>query len=147
MEDCKLTWHVKPEKAKDMIPAEEAFAGTYNSMHNIVTTFHLWNNRYGKEDVKDLTNYRLALSFGHTEDSSLLKYCHIKVNGSELAGQVSGKQLVFGNMRSISGSANNGVTEDNPSNYIVIQFVFGPATGARLKESDLKDLYFDILRN
>ena len=146
MDDCKLSWCVRPEKAKEMTPANEAFAGTYNSAHNISADFQLWNNRYGKEDVKDLSNYRLILSFGHTEDNALLPYCHLIVNGSEQSGQLSGGQLIFSGPRYISGSKNNGVPEENTSNFLAFTVNFGPVQG-RLKESDIKDLFIDISRD
>lgn len=149
MADPIISWFIQPEGADKMSPAREAYAGNYNKAHDISMKFQLWNNRYGRSAVDDLSNFSIQIFFDHTEDKSLLPYCNLVVSNSTLDKQIINDRAVFNITRTLSGAINNGTATDNPENFMEFEFKFSAPKNdtVRLKENDLKNLYFEIITN
>lgn len=142
-----LTWHVKMPKEIEYTPADEKYLGTASSLKELEVSLRLWNNRYGMEDAPDLKSFAIRLSFGTLEDSALLKFCSMRMNGIPLNGQTVGGQLLFvpASGVQISGKANNGLTADNAANYKDFVLTIKIPEDARLKENDLKNLFVEVI--
>jgi hypothetical protein len=144
MKEPIITWFVKNEE-ENFIPREEYNAGIYTKGKKLIVEMQVWNNRWGIEDVDDLKNPVINLYFETLEDSVLLNMCKISVDEVEnmpliITGQ---KASVFIN-KDIKGTQNNGDQEESNLNFINIKFEF-EAPNYRLKENDLKNLYFEIV--
>ena len=100
------------------------------------------------EDVSALSNFYITISFEHIEDMSLLDYCSICMNHSDvLTLKKTGHKAVleFPRKVTLSGTKNDGQTQNNEDHYIDLEFSFD-AAGEKLKENDLKSMYFQIVQ-
>jgi len=142
-----LTWYVKMPKEIEYTPADEKYLGTASSLKELEVSLRLWNNRYGQEEVPDLKHFALRLSFGSLEDTSLLQFCSMRMNGIPLSGQITSGRLLFvpASGVQISGKANNGLTADNAANYKDFVLTIKIPEDARLKENDLKNLFVEVI--
>jgi len=146
MQDPKISWFVK-DPDDIFVPQNEYHAGTYTKTDKIVVDFQIWNNRWGVEDVKELTNPVLNFYFDTIEDATLLSLCKITVDKYDNIPLMIKEQkasAVLG--RSLSGVKNNGdeTAAANRNNFVNIRFEFD-AADYRLKENDLKNLYFELV--
>lgn len=146
MQDPKISWFVKDPDGI-FVPQNEYHAGTYTKADKIVVDFQIWNNRWGVEDVKELTNPVLNFYFDTIEDATLLNLCKITVDEYDNIPLMIKEQkasAVLG--RSLSGVKNNGdeTAAANRNNFVNIRFEFD-AADYRLKENDLKNLYFELV--
>lgn len=143
----KLTWYAKKITDEKYSVDQRFYAGKYTDNNQIVVDIQLWNNRWGTETVDDLINYDVCFFFDRVEDSALLDMCTIVYNSAvSIPFSVSGSKAIlqFPDKPTIKGTKNNGSSADNPNNYIQLRFVFN-ASGERLKDNDLKSLYFEVL--
>lgn len=128
-------------------PQSEFYAGTYTKEEKISVDIQIWNNRWGTEDVETLDNFSLNIYFDCLEDSALLQCCKVILGGmDELSLIISGQKATvsFPEKVKLSGVKNDGSSANSRENYIMITFEFS-ALEYRLKENDLKSLYFEIV--
>lgn len=142
---ASITWYAKLEGLAEFEETTDFYAGSYDSEHEIKIDLQIWNNRYGKTNVSDLTSFDLVFYFDNIEDTALYDYCTVMYNGSALPFSVSGYKAVV-DLPSVTlyGYKNNGTLEQGSANCLQLQFVFNAHT-ARLKTNDLKSLYFEVL--
>ena len=144
----KISWYSKLSTDAKFAETEELYAGTHRPNKEIRVNIQLWNNRWGKTDVQDLTNFLIIMYFHDAEDAALLENCIIEYKNKEVTKQIENNTatLLFDSEIAISGKANDGnsSTEATQQNYISFDFVFS-ATDKRLKEDDLKSLFFEIV--
>lgn len=148
MKDSQITWYAKLNTDKEYTQSNSLYAGTYTQDNNIQVNMQIWNNRWGTEDVKDLTNFIINIYFENVEDSALFDYCSITLNNSDVLSINKSASIATLEMPadlSISGKHNDGTEKNNPKNYINLDFVFSAPTDIKLKENDLKSLYFEIV--
>lgn len=48
-------------------------------------------------------------------------------------------------MITLSGTKNDGTEENNPNHYISLDFTFKTSNNTKLKENDLKSIFFEIV--
>ena len=143
----KLTWYTKKLTDEKFSVDPQVYAGTYTDNDQIIMDIQLWNNRWGTETVDDLKNYDICIFFDRVEDSVLLDYITIMYNGNTVGQSITGKKAIlqFGDNKPVlKGTKNNGSSADNPKNFLELRFIFS-AEGQRLKDNDLKSLYFEVL--
>ena len=146
MSEPVISWLSKINEDSKYSQGNSLYAGTYRPENSVVVDIQLWNNRSGTEDVDDFEDFLLSIKFHHAEDAALLQYCTVLYDGTEeLEMTIDGNrgEISLPEDIVISGKKNNGVSTENPDNYIQLQFVFD-ATEATLKENDLKSLFFEI---
>jgi len=148
MDQPKLIWYVQIDEENKYAAEDEKYVGTYSLYSPIVVYLRLWNNRYGSEDVEDLKNFALRLSFDCYEDSVLLPYCTMFLGTEEIPASVAGKNAIFSIPRSkyVSGKKNNGVEAENKENYLdfTLKFRIDDKT-VRVKENDIKNLSIEVV--
>ena len=141
-----ITWYAKiGDEAYSA--QKEFYAGTHTKEEKISVDIQIWNNRWGTEDVEPLSDFVLNLYFDSLEDSALLPCCKVILGGTdELPLIVSGQKasVSFPDEMVISGVKNDGTSVNSKANYIALTLEFS-APEYRLKENDLKSLYFEII--
>jgi hypothetical protein len=141
-----ITWYSRI--GDDTYAAQsEIYAGTYTKKENIRVDIQIWNNRWGTEDVESLNSFALNMYFDSLEDSALLQCCKVILGGTdELPLIITGQKATvsFPDAIMLSGVKNNGASANSQENYISLTFEFS-ASEYRLKENDLKSLYFEII--
>lgn len=148
MEDPKITWYAKLNKESQYEETNDYYAGSYTPGHPIDVDIQIWNNRFGLEDVANLADFYIVISFEHVEDSALFDYCTIVLDDANIVPlKKSGKKAILELPDTVvlSGTKNDGTLDNNKDHYINIEFQFD-AEGSKLKENDLKDMYFQIIQ-
>lgn len=146
MQKPRISWFVK-ESDGSFIAKEEHHAGTYDRQEKVAVEIQVWNNRWGVEDVESLRDPVLNFYFDTLEDSSLLHLCKISIDDMGFVPLViRGEKASARIGRSLSGKRNNGDANEvsNQECYINIRFEF-ETEEYRLKENDLKNLYFELV--
>lgn len=150
MDKPVLTWYTKMGSDKSYSDASTGlYAGTYTGEKPVSINIQLWNNRWGEEDVEDLKDFSIKFSFKDTEDSSLLGFCSVIVNDTDIRElKKTGRHgiLSFGEDYYLSGKANDGSSKNSRENFLQMLFTFS-TNGELLKEADLKTLYLEIVEN
>jgi len=147
MASPKISWYAKKITDSKYSVDSRFYAGKYTDNSQIIVDIQLWNNRWGSETVNDLTNYDICFFFDRIEDSALLNMCSVIYdNATSIPFNVTGNKAIlqFTDKPILKGTKNNGSSADNPSNYLQLRFIFS-ASGERLKDNDLKSLYFEVL--
>lgn len=147
MASPKISWYAKLLSDERYSVEPRFYAGKYTDNNQIVVDIQLWNNRWGSTTVDDLKDYDICFFFDRVEDSSLLDMCTVVYNNaSNVSFSVSGRKAILqmDNKPVLKGTKNNGSSADNPSNFMQLRFIFD-ASGERLKDNDLKSLYFEVL--
>lgn len=141
-----LSWQIKQKNGEKFYTATDEYIGDYSRRSKIDYIIRIWNNRLGLEDVEDFENFCIKLAFQDKEDTSLLPYLTIKIDGLKLnlESYVDYSLLVFPHKVKLSGTKNDGSSE-NKDNYAEFELIFETPEDVRLKESDLKSLYLEIL--
>ena len=142
-----ISWYAKKLTDTKYSLNQQFYAGKYTDSDQIVVDIQLWNNRWGTETVNDLTDYDICFYFDRLEDSVLLNFCTIVYNNTNiLTFNISGQKAIveFPGKPVIKGTKNNGSSLDNPGNFVQLRFIFS-APEERLKDHDLKSLYFEVL--
>lgn len=142
MTNANISWFVK-EIDDTFVEHTEYYAGTCNNEENLEIEVELWNNRWNtQEDVDDINNAKLLISFAAAEDSSLLSFCTVKVENDEYKKpEIVTFNRACVELGDISGEKNDG-SSSNTKNYkrISIKFSKIPAT----YKSGLKSMFLDI---
>lgn len=147
MDKPKITWYAKLVSDDRYSVNPRFYAGRYNDEEPIIVDIQVWNNRWGTTDVEDLKSYDICFFFDKIEDSVLLSYCTVIYDGNTVIPfNVSGQKalLEFSAKPTLSGKKNNGSSADNTDHYLQLRFIFS-ATQERLKDNDIKSLYFEVL--
>ena len=147
MASPKISWYAKLLSDERYSVEPRFYAGRYTDNNQIVVDIQLWNNRWGSTTVDDLNDYDICFFFDRVEDSSLLDMCTVVYdNASTVSFSVSGRKAILqmDNKPVLKGTKNNGSSADNPNNFMQLRFIFD-ANGERLKDNDLKSLYFEVL--
>ena len=141
-----LSWQVKTAEESNFYAASDEYIGTYTRKSGIDVRIRLWNNRLGSEAVEDLDNFSIKIAFQDKEDSILLQYLTVKYEEQILAMNSYSDYalIVFPTKISLSGSTNDG-TSENKDNYVEFELLFQAPNDVRLKESDLKSLYLEVV--
>lgn len=148
MEDPKITWYAKLNKETQYEETNDYYAGSYTPGHAIDVDIQIWNNRFGLDDVATLSDFYIIVSFDCVEDSSLFDYCTIVLNDANIIPlKKNGKKAVLElpDTVKLSGTKNDGTLDSNVDHYMNLEFQFD-AEGTKLKENDLKDMYFQIIQ-
>ena len=148
MEQPNITWYAKLDKEEQFEATTDFYAGTYTPSHKISVDIQVWNNRFGLKDVETLSNFYILAYFENIEDSALFDYCTVALNNSIILDlKKSGKKVILDlpDTISLSGTKNDGKLQGNESHYLNLEFVFD-AEGEKLKENDLKSLFFQIVQ-
>ena len=139
----KMTWYILEDidglfqySAKRTHDME----GSYAPGDTVSVKIQLWNNRRGAEDVANAENARLVNFFKNYEDNYLLKLCKIKYANESKPITIDMDRGIF-NLKTISGSANNGV-DLNTDNYVEFELQIGPIPPN--VKSELKGLILDV---
>lgn len=141
MNNAKITWYIKEDS--DYIQDNDYYLGSYSPDTNLDFEVQVWNNRYGNNLVNSIADARLAIYFDSAEDSLLLDYCYVSINGNSFQkiSKIFNKGVV--DLGLLSGSSNNGVESlDNINNYknIAVSFRDFPST----LKNGIKNMYLDI---
>ena len=146
MDKSVLSWQIKTAEESDFYAASDEYIGTYTRKSGIDVRIRLWNNRLGSEAVEDLDNFSIKIAFQDKEDSILLQYLTVKYDEQVLAMNSYSDYalIVFPTKISLSGSTNDG-TSENKDNYVEFELLFQAPNDVRLKESDLKSLYLEVV--
>ena len=141
-----LSWQIKTAEESNFYAASDEYIGTYTRKSGIDVRIRLWNNRLGSEAVEDLDNFSIKIAFQDKEDSILLQYLTVKYEEQVLAMNSYSDYalIVFPTKISLSGSTNDG-TSENKDNYVEFELLFQAPNDVRLKESDLKSLYLEVV--
>ena len=148
MDAPKITWYAKLSSDVEFNQTNEIYAGTYTSDNEIKVNIQMWNNRWGTVDVNSLTNFLINIYFDYIEDNSLFDYCSVVLNNSDILNiKKSGSVgvLEFPQTITLSGTKNDGTEENNPNHYISLDFTFKTSNNTKLKENDLKSIFFEIV--
>lgn len=142
MSSADVSWYIK-EPDDTYIACTEYFAGSCNSKEDFILYLDLWNNRWNnKEDVDDMVDAKLVISFLNAEDSILLSLCTVQIEDNDFV-KVETMDLNKGvvNIGTISGQKNNG-NENNIYNHkkIIIKFSNIPNN---LRDG-LKSMFLDV---
>jgi len=140
MKKPQISWYVLEDE--NLVPYEEYYAGSFRSDDVIEITLHVWNNRWGQEQVQNVEQGRLALYFDTIEDSFLLNLCSVSIDDGDFQSlNISSNRGRISLGRILSGEPNLG-SSTSRNNYAKIVLRFGPITdGIR---NSLKNLYLDI---
>jgi len=147
VDKAQISWYAKCLSDERYSVNNDFYAGKYTNEDPIVVDIQLWNNRWGTETVADLTNYDICFFFDCVEDSVLLDYCTIIYNDSNIIPfYVTGRKAVLSmdTKPVLSGTKNNGSSADNIDHFLQLRLIFN-ATEEKLKNNDLKSLYFEVL--
>lgn len=147
MASPKISWYAKLLSDERYSVDHRFYAGKYTDNDQIVVDIQLWNNRWGSTTVNDLKDYDICFFFDRVEDSALLDMCTIVYNNANTVSfNVSGRKAILqmDDKPVLKGTKNNGSSADNPNNFMQLRFIFD-ASGERLKDNDLKSLYFEVL--
>ena len=146
MEQPKISWQIKKMSDSSYSTKTDYFAGIYTQSSSLELDIILWNNRYGIDAVEDLESFSISAVFQDLEDSSLLEYLTMKIDGNYITPTISKNAAVFTvpDSVSISGSANDGSIKAI-DNYIYITLTLNVLSVYKLKTNDYKTLSLDIV--
>lgn len=147
MEQPKITWLVRTADEEDFRKSPEFYAGTYNQEEDLSIYIQLWNNRYGTEAVKPLSDFGISVTFDKEEDSVFLKYMTFHYGVAEFTPVVSGNTGVIQlpDTVELSGALNDG-SDENTDNYIVLRLDISVPWNVSLKMNDLKTMTLGITK-
>ena len=102
---------------------------------------------YKMQYSRNINNFNINIYFDKEEDFILLDYCTVVLNKTEILTINKTDKigaLTFDQIE-LSGALNDGTIENNPNNYILLDFIFKAPNNTRLKVNDLKTLFFEII--
>jgi hypothetical protein len=141
MNQSSISWYIKEDE--DYIQDNDYYLGSFSPSSDIVLNIQVWNNRYGNESVDNIENARLSIYFDTVEDSSLLQYCSISVNGEDFVEPTIYLNRGTVEIGNLYGTYNNGLEDIiNADNYKDISIKFSNLP-TNLKNG-LKNLFLDI---
>ena len=142
MKNANISWYVK-EQDNTYVSHTDYYAGTCMPNKDFIVDAEIWNNRWNiSEDVSNMHNSKLVISFANIEDSILLSLCSVSINDGPYNAtntQELNRALVL--LGSIYGTKNNG-SESNTDNYKKISVKFSNIPDS-FREG-LKSMFLDI---
>lgn len=118
------------------------FLGSYLNTSTFKVTIELWNNRFGVEQVQDITDGKLVIEFRDFEDSALLQHLQVKCDNQFFSKlEVDGTRGYLKLPKSLKGTPNNG-SASCYENFVTIELTFAKDMPVK---SDLKQLVFDVI--
>lgn len=146
MESPKISWQIKKMSDTAYSSKTDYFAGIYTQSSALELDIILWNNRYGLDDVEDLKSFSISAIFQDLEDSSLLSYLTMRIDGNYITPTVSRNVAIFTMPESliIYGKSNDG-SINATDNYKYITLTLDVPSTYKLKANDYKTLSLDIV--
>lgn len=145
MAKANVSWFVK-EPDGVYVTHTEYYHGSCVPGEDFIIEIEVWNNKWNtQEDVADMINTKLAISFASAEDSSLLSLCEVKVDGGQYSKpNTSEFNRGIVDLGTILGTKNNG-DPANTDNYkqISIKFSNIPTNFKNGLKSMFLDLQYD----
>ena len=147
MEAPKITWLVRTADDESFRKSPEFYAGAYDQEEDLELYIQIWNNRYGKETVKNLSDFGISVTFDKEEDSVFLKYMSFFLGIKEYDLVVNGNTGVIQlpDTVELSGAVNDG-SDENTDNYVILRLVISVPENIRLKMNDLKSMTLGITK-
>lgn len=147
MEAPKITWLVRTVDDESFRKSPEFYAGAYDQEEDLELYIQIWNNRYGKETVKNLSDFGISVTFDKEEDSVFLKYMSFFLGIKEYDPVVNGNTGVIQlpDTVELSGAVNDG-SDENTDNYVILRLVISVPENIRLKMNDLKSMTLGITK-
>jgi hypothetical protein len=134
------------EEDNSIVPHQEYFAGSYRPSDTVELSLQVWNNRWGIASVDNVSEIsKIKIFFDHIEDSQLLNFCSIAINGggySPLTIEGNAGYVVLGSQ--LSGQPNDG-SINSDGNYKNVSLRFGPITNNM--RNGLKNMFVDLELN
>ena len=144
-----ITYSAKIHSFESYDDTSQIFAGTYTHNTPVALDVRIWNNRYGVFDVEDLKDFALNFYFKDFEDAALLNFLKVTYNNiEELNLEITGTRAAakFFDTIALSGKANSGEEKDR-DNYLDLLIEFDvPDKTIKLKNSDIKSLFLEIVK-
>ncbi len=137
-----LDWYVISNNKEEK--RNQHFMGTYRGSEAISTELQLWNNRYGEFDQISQSGLLLILRFDNYEDQNLIEYINIELDGQPAEVEKTGSVIRVPIEKTISGKKNNGITEENGSNFLSVRVIVD-LPNENYKKQDLKNLIIDVI--
>lgn len=137
-----LTWYVK-DTEDSYTSVDSWYAGSCIPNQDFILEIQIWNNRWNTlNDVENITNAKLILSFENAEDSVLFQLCEVKINdGSYEKPAISSINKAVVTLGTIYGTKNAGTDSDTDNHKdISIKFSNVPSNFSE----GLKSLFIDI---
>lgn len=146
MDAPQISWQIKKLSDSKYSNKTDYFAGIYTQSSALELELLLWNNRYGTEDVEDLSSFSIDAVFQDMEDSTLLEYLTMNFDGTMITPSISKNVATFVVPESITiyGEANDGSTAAI-NNYKHIKLTLDVPSVYKLKANDYKTLSLDIV--
>lgn len=145
MAKANVSWFVK-EPDGVFVAHNDYYHGSCIPGEDYIIEVEVWNNKWNiNEDINNMTNTKLAISFSSAEDSSLLSLCEVDVDG---LGYNKPNTTEFNrgivDLGTILGTKNNG-DPINKDNYkrIAIKFSNIPTNFKNGLKSMFLDLQYD----
>lgn len=146
MDTPQISWQIKKLSDSKYSNKTDYFAGIYTQSSALELELLLWNNRYGTEDVEDLSSFSIDAVFQDMEDSTLLEYLTMNFDGTMIVPSISKNVATFviPDGIIIYGEANDGSTIAT-NNYKHIKLTLDVPSVYKLKANDYKTLSLDIV--
>jgi len=132
-----ISWYVNEDSV--MTPYEEYYAGSYPPGSIMNFEVQVWNNRLGTVDVADAVNPSIVFFFDTIENTTLLNYCSILVDGVAATITIDLDKVVIPLNKTLSGKMSQTLSTDN---YSDINISIGPLPNGLRNE--IKNLFIDI---
>lgn len=139
-----ITWHILEELDDEFIyvpKKKHEEEESYTTGDTMTIKLQVWNNKGGKEDVRDITDAKLIIYFKNFEDNFFLKLMSIKKENGEFEKLNIDIDRAYFDLGRIAGKANNG-TEMNTDNFYNLEIKLGPMP--KNIRSELKDIIIDM---
>lgn len=139
---ANVSWFIKENNENIYSAKTNYYAGYCSSVEDLIIECQLWNNRWNTvENASDMTNAKMLISFSNIEDSILLNYCKVSVDGVTYISPTIELNRGTVMLGTILGIKNNGDL-NNIYNYKNITITF---TGLPNELKDgLKSMFLDI---
>lgn len=137
-----LSWYIK-ENDETYSCTNSYYAGSCIPNQDFVIQIQIWNNRWNiQNDVDNINNAKLILTFEHAEDSILFQLCEIKIDDNNyIKPTIETINKATVNIGTIYGTKNAGTISDK-DNYKNISIKFSNVPN-NFNEG-LKSLFIDI---
>lgn len=137
LQPAQITWYINTEDG--IVPSSDYYLGNVSTNNILQATIYLWNNRWGRDNVLDMTNIRLKIDFDKIENSYLLENTYYTLdNGSYQKINKFEDNIGYIDIdKTIKGSKNDGSLNNN-DNYCIINLKITIPNGAR---EELKNFF------
>lgn len=135
-----ISWYLVKEEIEPI--DSEKYIGSFAATTMFDVKIRIWNNRWGTEACDDIEDLQLILQFESIEDSSILNFIHVTVDGIySKTMDVCGNKGYISTGRRLSGNINDG-GEAYVNNYIDVELKIIENLAVN---NLLKNMYIDIV--